>query len=121
MTDPQHAAPAGSPPSPLPSRGTSLVKVGGALAIAGACIGLAIFVAGCFGFGAAFALAMIPTLLGALGLILTIVGVATQRPIGVEDTHALAALFLSLAVLAGGLLQVCIWLGKPIFAGPGGL
>ena len=98
-----------------------MVKVGGALGIAGAIIGIAIFVAGCFGFGAAFTLSVIPTLLGALALILVIVGGLAQHPIGVEDTHALAAIFVSLAVLAGGLLEVCVWLGKPIFAGPGGM
>ena len=119
MADPLHAAP-GLSSSPA-SRGTSLAKVGGALGIAGAIIGVAIFIAGCFGFGAAFTLSMIPTILGALGLILVIVGGVAQHPIGVEDTQALAAIFVSTAVLFGGLLEVCVWLGKPIFAGPGGM
>ena len=104
-----------------PSRGTSLVKVGGALGVAGAIIGIAIFVGGCFGFGAAFSLSLIPTILGALGLALTLVGGFTQRPVGVDDPQALAAIFISVAVLVGGLLEVCIWLGKPIFAGAGGM
>ena len=38
--------------------GISLVKVGGALAIAGTVIGTLIFVAGCFGFSAAFMLSL---------------------------------------------------------------
>jgi hypothetical protein len=101
-------------------RGTSLVKVGGALAIAGTCIGLAVFVAGCFGFGAAFTLSPIPTLLGSLGLALAIIGGATQHAAGVEDTHVLSAIVLSIAVLLGGALEMCVWLGQPIFATSGG-
>jgi hypothetical protein len=98
----------------------SLVKVGGALAIAGTCIGTAIFVAGCFGFGAAFTLSLIPTILGAVGLALTFVGGFLQKPIGVEDTHALAAYALNLAVIVGGLMEVAIWRGWPLFAGGSG-
>jgi hypothetical protein len=107
--------------TPGPSRGTSLVKVGGALGVAGAIIGIAIFVGGCFGFDAAFALSTIPTLLGALGLVLIFVGGFAQRRVGVTEPQALAAVFISLAVLVGGLLEVCIWLGQPIFASAGGM
>jgi hypothetical protein len=121
MADPLHSAPGGLSSSSSPSRGTSFVKVGGALGVAGAFIGIAIFVAGCFGFGAAFSLSMIPTLLGGLALALVIVGGLTEHPVGVEDTHALAAIFMSVAVLLGGLLLVCVWLGRPIFAGAGGM
>jgi hypothetical protein len=98
--------------------GTSLVKLGGGLAIAGTIIGTFIFVFACFGFGAAFALSLIPTVLGAAGLVLTIVGGLTQpHAPGVEDTHVLASLVLSLAVLCGGLIEVAIWRGVHIFAG----
>ena len=96
-----------------------MVKVGGALAIAGTIIGVLIFVAGCFGFGAAFMLSLIPAIFGAVGLILAIIGGVVQRPVGVEDTHVLAAIVLSIAVLVGGLLEVAIWRGVPIFAGGG--
>ena len=99
------------------SGGTPLVKVGGGLAIAGTIIGTFIFVFGCFGFGAAFALALIPTILGAAGLVLTIVGGLTQpHAAGVEDTHILASILLSIAVLCGGLIEVAIWRNIPIFA-----
>src|SRR5690349_4534804 len=102
--------------------GTSLVKLGGGLAIAGTIIGTFIFVFGCFGFGAAFTLSLIPTILGAVGLVLGIIGGATQpHAPGVEDTHVLATIVLSLAVLLGGLIEVAIWRGAPIFAGQGGL
>ena len=101
--------------------GISLVKVGGALTIAGASIGTLIFVAGCFGMSAAFALSLIPTIFGAIGLVLSIGGGIFQRPVGVEDTQVLAAIMLSVATLLGGLLEVAIWRGVPIFAGTGGM
>lgn len=103
------------------SRGTSLVKVGGGLAIAGTLIGTFIFLLACFGFGAAFALSLIPTILGVASLALVLVGGFFQKTVGVEDTGALAALLLSIAVIAGGLLEVAIWMNKPIFASGGGL
>lgn len=101
--------------------GVSLVKVGGALAIAGTIIGTLIFVAGCFGFGAAFALSPIPTIFGAVGLTLAIIGGVAQQPVGVEDTHVLAAILIGIAVLVGGLLEIAIWRGVPIFAGGGAM
>ena len=101
------------------SGGLSLVKLGGGLAIAGTIIGTFIFLLGCFGFGAAFTLSLIPTILGALALVLTIVGGLTQHAAGVEDTHVLASLLLSIAVLVGGLIEVAIWLRVPIFASGG--
>ena len=100
------------------SQGTSLVKVGGGLAIAGTIIGTFIFVLGCFGFGAAFTLSLIPAVLGGVALVLTIVGGLTQpHAAGVEDTHVLASLLLSIAVLCGGLIEVAIWRHVQIFAG----
>jgi hypothetical protein len=101
--------------------GTSLVKVGGVLAIAGTIIGAAIFMMGCFGFSAAFTLSIIPLILGTVGIVLTFVGGIFQKPIGVEDTHVLAALILNVAVIAGSLLEIAIWFNKPIFASGGGM
>ena len=98
--------------------GTSLVKLGGYLAIAGTIIGTFIFVFGCFGFGAAFTLSIIPAALGGAGLILGIVGGVTQpHAPGIEDTQVLASIVLSLAVLCGGMIEILIWRGIPIFAG----
>ena len=105
-----------APPSAR-SHGTSLVKIGGGLAIAGTIIGTLIFVLACFGFGAAFALSLIPTILGVLALALVLIGATMQKPVGVVDPAVLAALLLSIAVIAGGLLEVALWLEKPIFAG----
>ena len=63
----------------------------------------------------------IPTALGAVGLILVLVGGVAQKSAGVEDTAVLASLFISVAVIVGGLLEVAIWLNKPIFASSGGM
>ena len=104
------------------SSGTPLTKIGGGLAIAGTIIGTFIFVFGCFGFGAAFTLSIIPTILGAAGLVLGIIGgVAQPHAPGVEDTHVLATIVLSIAVLCGGLIEIAIWRGVPIFAGQSGM
>ncbi len=97
------------------SHGTPLVKIGGYLAIAGTLIGSGIFVLGCFGFSAGFALSILPVLLGVAGLALSIIGATCQHPVGVEDPGVLASILLSIAVLCGGLLEVCIWLNVPIF------
>ena len=107
-----HSHTAGGPATPLP-------RIGGALGMAGAFIGTAIFVLGCFGFGAAFALSLIPTILGAVGLVLTMCGIFYKRIAG-EDTHVVAAILVNIAVVTGGLMEMCIWLNKPLFAGAGG-
>jgi hypothetical protein len=97
------------------THGTPLVKIGGYLAIAGTLIGSGIFLLGCFGFSAAFYLSPLPVLLGVAGLGISIIGATCQHPVGVEDPGVLASIVLSLAVLCGGLLELCIWLNVPIF------
>jgi hypothetical protein len=92
----------------------SLAKIGGALGIAGACIGIGIFIVACAGFGAAFYLSLIPLILGIPGLILSIIG-GFQKPTGVEDTHVVAALILNMAVIFGALLEMAVWLRWPLF------
>jgi hypothetical protein len=103
--------------SPGASRGTSnLPIVGGYLAIAGTFIGTAIFVAGCFGFGAAFTLSPIPLVLGSVGFLLSFVGGLFAKRITADDPQVVAAIMISIAVIAGSLLEVMIWRGVPIFA-----
>ncbi len=94
---------------------TRLPRIGGALGIAGSFIGVAIFVLGCFGLGAAFALSLIPTILGSVGLVLSLCGLFYKRIAG-EDPHVVAALLINTAVIVGGLMEMCIWLDKPLFA-----
>lgn len=103
----------------IPTYGTSgstLPRIGGALAMAGTFIGTGIFVLGCFGFGAAFYLSPLPLILGVVGLLLCLTGLFTKN-IAVEDPHVVAGLLISIAVIAGALLEIMILLGKPIFAG----
>jgi len=97
------------------THGTPLVKIGGYLAIAGTLIGTFIFLLGCFGFSAGFALSPLPVLLGAVGLVLAIVGATCQHPVGMDDPGVFASIALSIAVICGGLLEICIWLNVPFF------
>jgi hypothetical protein len=96
--------------------GISLVKVGGALAIAGTIIGAMIFVAGCFGFSAAFMLSLIPTIFGAVGSCSrSSAGSCSTRRRG---RHARARGDRPERRGARrGLLEIAIWRGVPIFAG----
>ena len=106
-----------SEPTAFPTRpGMSLAKIGGALGIAGSVIGILIFLAGCFGFSAAFYLSLIPLILGVPGLVLTIIGGFQKNP-GIEDTGIIASYLINIAVIAGSLLLVAAWLHWSFFAG----
>lgn len=99
-------------------RATGLPRVGGALGMAGAFIGTAIFVLGCFGISAAFSLSYIPLILGAVGLVLTLCGIFYPR-VAAEDSHVVAALLVNVAVIAGALLEIMVLRGQPIFSSSG--
>jgi membrane protease YdiL (CAAX protease family) len=94
----------------------SMPLLGGYLGVAGAFVGMAIFVAGCFGFGAAFTLSPIPLILGSIGFILAFVGGLFARRIAADDPQVVASLIINVAVIAGGLLEAMIWRGVPIFS-----
>jgi hypothetical protein len=91
------------------------VRLGGGLGIAGSCVGLAVFVAMCFGFGRASVLSIVPLGLGTVGLILSLVGAWTQKDRISEDTHVLQALFVNAISIIGALLQMAVWFNWPIF------
>jgi hypothetical protein len=93
---------------------TSPAQVGGLLGIAACLIGLAIFVAGCFGLNAAFIFSPLPLALGAAGLLLTFFGGLFFKG-KAEDTHVVAALFISLFGIVGALLEMSVWLHWTIF------
>src|SRR4051794_25402584 len=96
--------------SPGATRGASgLPIIGGYLGIAGTFIGTAIFIAGCFGFGAVFTLALLPVILGSVGFLLAFVGGLVTKRIAADDPQVVAALVINVAVIAGGLLEVMIW------------
>jgi hypothetical protein len=99
------------------SRGSSLVRIGGALGIASNIIGLGIFLTACAGFEAGLSLSLIPLILAGPGFILTIIGGVFQRDPNVEDTHVLAAIFINVAGIAGAMLEIAAWRHWAVFAG----
>jgi hypothetical protein len=103
------------------SGAVSLVKVGGALAIAGTIIGALIFLAACFGFGASFTLSIIPTIFGAVGLVLAIIGDDSAPGRGRGHARAGARSCSASRAWLGGLIEIAIWRGVPIFAGASGM
>jgi len=101
-------------------RSSSIARVGGALGIAGCCIGLLVFFAACAGFGAVMPLSLIPFGLGLVGFVLAIVGGVFQKDTGIEDTHVLASIFINIMAMVGGLVMMAAWRGWPIFFKTGG-
>lgn len=102
-------SPALNSPSTLGQK--SLVQVGGGLGIAATSISTAIFVLGCFGFSAAFtALPLIPFLLAAIGLILTIVGAIWKKSATDEDTQIFLSMFCNFLGLVGAFVEIGVWL-----------
>jgi hypothetical protein len=92
------------------SRRTPLAALGGGLSIGACCIGLLILFACCAGFNAALMLSVLPVIFGAIGFVLTIVGGVTQKGTRMEDTQILAAIFISVMAILGGLLEMSAWL-----------
>jgi hypothetical protein len=116
MTDSHNAgAHAGGASSASGTRRTSLAQLGGGLGIAGALLGFAIFFSACAGFSAVFILSPLPIILGAVGLVLAVVGGVTQQDLHIPDPAVLAAVFLSVFAIVGGLLLMAAWLGWQIF------
>ena len=100
--------------SPALGRRSTVFQVGAGLGIAGFSIGLLVFLAACFGFGAALVMSPLPIVMGAVGFALTIVG-------GVSDPHldgssVAASLFICVAAMVGGLLELSAWQGWRVFA-----
>ncbi len=95
--------------------GSSLARIGGAIAVAGTLIGCAIFLGGCAGYGASFALSPIPLILGILGFALTLVGGFFSHEPGLNDGQMVAAYAINLAVVLGALLLMAVWRGWTIF------
>ena len=96
-------------------RRTSLAQLGGGLGIAGTLLGFAIFFGTCAGLSATFFLSPLCVILGAVGLVLAIVGGVAQQDLHLPDPSVLAAIFLSVFSLVGGLLLMAGWLGWTIF------
>jgi len=88
------------------------LQVGGAMGIASVSLGLLVFLGACFGWEATLLFSPLPTVLGGVGLLLTIVGAVRSRV--TVDTQVLASLFVNAFGLFGGLLEMAAWLHWPV-------
>jgi hypothetical protein len=88
----------------------NLASLGGSFGIAGAIIGLFLFVGSCAGYSAVFMLSIIPFALGCLGMLLSIVGTLTDKSGTLTTSQGLAAMWVSFIAIAGGLLEMGVWL-----------
>jgi hypothetical protein len=100
-----YASPATAGPT-----GPMLPQVAAALGIAATFLGVAIFIAACFGLSAVFAFSVLPFSLGCAGFILSIVSGIFYRS-RLADTQVLASLFTSFFGIIGGLLEMAAWQG----------
>lgn len=93
-----------------------LLQLAGILGVAAASIAILLFLVACAGFSRAFNyLPLIPTGLGALSLLLAILGGLIHRKRLVETTHVFAAVFTALLGLLAGLAEVAVWLNWQAF------
>lgn len=99
------------------ARRPTLARVGGALGVAGCCVGLLLFLVACAGFDAAFVLSVIPLILGVVGLVLVCAGGFSRRSEEMAETHFVFALFLCFLAAVGGLVELALWRGWPILFG----
>jgi len=88
-------------------RPSTTILVGGGMGIAGAFLGLIIFLAACFGLEGSFLFSPLPFVLGAVGLIVCIVGAITGKG-NIEDTQILGVMFVCLFGIVGGLLEMSV-------------
>ena len=104
-----------TPPVPPPAPKMTLLRFGGYLGAAATFLVFLLFTIGCFGFKAAFHGAPVIALgLGAIGLLLTLVGGLVKRA-GDEDTHVLFGLFASVMGILGALLEIAVWKNWDVF------
>jgi hypothetical protein len=94
---------------------SSTIVVGAGMGIAGAFLGLVIFLAACFGLEGSFLFSPLPFVLGTIGLILCIVGAVRGRG-NLDDTQVLGAMFVCFFGIVGGLLEMSVRYKWAIFA-----
>ena len=109
-----HTSPAATPDPDAPAKSSPLVNLGGMIGIAGSFIGLAIFMAACFGQSKAFDLSIIPLLASAAGIVLTVLGGVTRKG-GVELMGIVASLFVNVFAGVGGILLFALTKGSTLF------
>jgi hypothetical protein len=96
------------------ARKAPLVFFGGVLGLGACAVGMGVFLLACLGFDVGFALWWVPVILGAVGMVATILGGVLAHG-GVEHTAIVAGLFCNLFALVGGLLECALWKGWDIF------
>ena len=97
-----------------PSNTSPIASLGGLLGLTACFIGLAIFLAGCAGFGWGFKLAWLPLILAGAGLLLTVLGGIIRRG-GVEQTNLLASVLVNVFGIVGGIFEWAFANGSTIF------
>jgi hypothetical protein len=98
-----------------PARPSPYIQAGGGLGIASCAVGLAVFLAACGGISAVMVFSLLAGALGLVGLVLTVIGIVIHGPHGNEDTHVLAALFVTVLGVAGALLEIAFWQNWAVF------
>jgi hypothetical protein len=97
-------------------RRSPALKLGGALGVAACALDAAIFVASCAGFGAAMkGFPIVPLLLGAGGMVMTIVGLNGRNDPPLEGPDVLGPLFINALGLLGALVEMALWLSWTTF------
>ena len=101
---------ASSTPQPLSYAGAAvprpvLLHLGGICGVVSVSLALLLFLVGCAGISGVFKFSWLPTLLGALGLLLSFIGGILEKNRIVESTHVLAAVFTVPARIAGRALR----------------
>ena len=94
----------------LGPRPSTAIMVGGGMGIAGAFLGLILFLVACFGLEGSFLFSPLPFILGAVGLVVCIVGAITGKG-NIEDAQIRGVMFVCLFGIVGGLLEMSVRYG----------
>jgi len=95
--------------------GSPLLRVAGLIGLVACLSGFAVLLAGCAGSYRAFAVAPFIVFAGAAGLVLSFVAAGVQRRRITEETHLLLAFFVNVISILGGLLEMAVLRGWPLF------
>ena len=91
-----------------------LLRLAGMIGLAACVLGLVLLLAGCAG-AKWFAASPVIILMGSAGLLISLLGALTQRRRISEETHVLLAVFTNVIAIIGGLIEMAVWKGWPLF------